>query len=476
MNLKLVFNFLGRILLYFTLILLVPLAVAVYYGEPPDPFIIAQLISIIFGILFMAIKPESDLLRYKEGLAIVGLGWLFVSIIGSIPFVVIGVHPVDAFFESMSGFTTTGATIFDVVETLPKSILFWRSLTQWLGGMGIIVLFVAIFPAMAKKGEALFQAEYPGVTLGKLKPRVEDTAIILYIIYVFYTLLEAGILYALGLPAFDAITHAFTTLSTGGFSTHTSSIAYFNNPLIEGVIVFFMVIGGTNFALHYYLFKERKRIYKDPEFKTYISVIAIATLILTIVNLEKFDIFNSFRYSIFQTVALITTTGYTTYDFDTWSDGAKAVLLLLMFIGGSSGSTAGGIKVIRLYLLIRYSILQILKVAEPRTARIVKYGEDVIKKDVLDEVAAFFILYIIIFAVSSVLIALSGFDMVTSASAVAATIGNVGPAMGLAGAAESYAAFPYHVKIILAIDMWIGRLEIFTVLALFIPYFWIKRW
>jgi trk system potassium uptake protein TrkH len=421
-------------------------------------------------------KAESDLLRYKEGLAIVGLGWLLVSLIGSIPFTAIGVHPCDAFFESMSGFTTTGATIFNSVEDLPKSILFWRSLTQWLGGMGIIVLFVAIFPAIAKRGEVLFHAEHPGLTLSKLKPRLRDTALILYGIYLFYTLLEAGILYLLGISAFDAITHAFTTLSTGGFSTHTNSIAYFNNPVVEAFIVLFMILSGTNFALHYYLLKERRAIFRDPEFKTYILVILLASLLLTAINLDRFDLLNSLKYSIFQGVTIVTTTGYTTYDFDAWSNGAKVVLLMLMFAGGCSGSTAGGIKVVRLYLLLRYAILQILKVAEPRTARSVKYGDVAINKDVLNKVVAFFILYILVFAISTALISISGFDLITSCSAVAAALSNVGPAMGLAGATETYFAFPYHIKLILAINMWVGRLEIFTVLALFIPYFWMKKW
>jgi trk system potassium uptake protein TrkH len=475
MNTKLVLNFLGRILLYFSAIFIFPILVALYYRELYIPFAVPAIISVFFGLILMMLKPEGDILRYEEGLAIVGLGWLFVSLVGSIPFALMGVPPLDAFFESMSGFTTTGATIFNAVETLPKSILFWRSLTQWLGGMGIIVLFVAVFPAMAKKGEALFHAEHPGVTLSKLKPRLRDTAVILYGIYLFYTLLEAGLLYILGISAFDAITHAFTTLSTGGFSTHTRSIAYFNNPAIEVLIVLFMLVGGTNFALHYYLLKGR-RIYRDPEFKAYISIIILASLLLTAINLNGLGLIDSLRHSIFQSITVITTTGYTTYDFDQWSNGAKAIILMLMFVGGSSGSTAGGMKVIRLYILIRYAILQILKVAEPRTARTVKYGEDVIKKDILDGVAAFFILYVLIFVASTVLISLAGFDLLTSASSVAATIGNFGPAMGLAGAAESYAAFPCYVKLILAINMWVGRLEIFTVLALFIPYFWMKKW
>jgi len=476
MNFKLILRFLGKILVYYSAILLIPALIANYYNEPYTPFLISAAISLVTGILFHFLKPESEVFRYKEGLAIVGMGWFLISIFGSLPYIMSGVHPVDSFFESMSGFTTTGATIFDKIEELPKSIIFWRSFTQWLGGMGIIALFVAIFPAMAGKSETLFYAEYPGVTLEKLKPRLEDTAMILYGIYLFYTLLEFAILYLLGVPAFESINHSFTTLSTGGFSSHTASISYYNSAAIDSVIVIFMMIAGTNFALHYYLLSQRRGIYKDPEFKAYIFIFLIASISIILLNLKTYNIFESIRYSVFQVVSIATTTGYTTADFDTWSSGAKIILLTLMFIGGSSGSTAGGIKVLRIYLLVKYSIIQILKVAEPRTARTVKFGDKAIQKNILDETIAFFILFIMIFAVSSIILSLSDYDLVTSFSSVAACLGNIGPALGLAGASESYSFFSYHVKIILALDMWIGRLEIFTVLALFMPQFWMKKW
>lgn len=476
MNIRLVLNFLGKILVYFTGILIIPLIIALYYGESYMPFIVPMIVSVLLGGLFIFLKPESEVFRYKEGLAIVGLGWFLISLISSLVFMTIGVHPVDALFESMSGFTTTGATIFDSIESLPMSVLFWRNFTQWLGGMGIIVLFVAIFPAMASKSETLFHAEYPGVTLEKLKPRLEDTALILYSIYFSFTILIIGILYILGVPVFDSVIHAFTTISTGGFSNHTESIAYFNNGLVEAVITFFMIIAGTNFALHYYLLKERKPIFRDPEFKVYLMILVSASAIIILLNLNSLGYLDSVRYSIFQVVSISTTTGYTTADFDTWSSGAKIILLTLMLIGGSSGSTSGGMKVTRIYILVKYAFIQILKVAEPRTARTVKYGDNVIKKDILNQTAGFFILYILVFAVSAILIAMSNFDFLTTVSSVAACISNIGPAMGLAGASESYAFFPYHIKVILLLNMWIGRLEIFTVLTLFMPQFWMRKW
>ncbi|RLI74451.1 TrkH family potassium uptake protein [Archaeoglobales archaeon] len=476
MNTRLVFNFLGRILIFFSLMLLLPIAVSIYFQESYYPFILAMVFSLTIGAILYFFKPKNEILRYKEAFAIVALGWLSVSIIGCIPYLVIGVNFIDSFFESMSGFTTTGASIFDKPEDLPKSILFWRALTQWLGGMGIIVLFVAVLPSVARKGAALFQAEYPGVELERIKPRLRDTALILYSIYLLFTISEFSLLYMLGLTPFDAITHTFTTLSTGGFSTHSESIAYFKNPAVEAVIAIFAAIGGMNFAIHYHLLRGEWRYLRDMELKVYIFILLLATIILAILNLEKFGILESLRYSTFQAISIMTTTGYTTYDFDKWNDGARLILLILMFIGGCSGSTGGGMKITRIYILTKYSILQVFKAAEPRIARTIKYGDIVIKKDMVDDVVAFFILYITIFIFSTLFITTSGFDIITSASAVAANIGNVGPALGLAGASETYSAFPLYVKLILIMDMWIGRLEIFTVLSLFVPSFWREKW
>jgi trk system potassium uptake protein TrkH len=477
MNVPLVLNLLGRICIYFSLIFSVPIATAAYYGENLLPFLIAAATSFTVGLILSIMKPESEVVKYREGYAIVGLGWLIVSIIGALPYMYIGVSPLDAFFEAMSGFTTTGATIFDTVEDLPRSILLWRSLTQWLGGMGIVVLFVAIFPAIAKMGEPLLHAEVPGIRLSKLKPKLKDTAILLYTAYFVFTVLEISLLYILGLDFYDAINHAFTTLSTGGFSTHTQSISYYNNPAVESVITLFMFIGGANFALLYFLLRGNFRIIRDAEFRVYAFILSMAVLVLAILNLDTYSsIIESIRYSVFQAVAIMTTTGYTTYDFDTWNDSAKLVLLILMFVGGSSGSTAGGIKAGRMYLLTIYSIIQIQKAAEPRRARVVKFGGEVIKSELLDEVAAFFVLYIVIFVISVFLVSISGLDMITSISAVAATINNVGPALGAAGASETYSALPWFAKLILSIDMWMGRLELFAVISLFIPTFWREKW
>ncbi len=478
MNLRLTVSILGKLLMLFSFSFTLPLIAAYIYGEPYFPFLVPAALSLFVGLLMgYGIKTDTELesLRHKESFAIVGLIWLLMSIFGSVPYALFGINGVDAFFESMSGFTTTGASVL-TPEELPKSLLLWRSLTQWIGGMGIIVLFLAIFPNVAKRSTVLFQAEYPGVSLSKIKPRIRDTALSLYKVYLLLTVAEIALLYALGLSLFDAVNHTFTTLSTGGYSTHSESIAFFNDVRVEAVIAFFAFLGGTNFALIYFLLSGKPVMFKNTEFRSYVFFLLVASVLIAAINLERYSISESLRYSIFQAISIMTTTGFTTADFDTWSDSAKLILLILMFIGGSSGSTGGGIKVIRIYLLMKYAIHQILRAAEPRTVRAVKFEGKAIKKEVLDDIAAFFVLYILIFAISSVLVSLSGYDIVTSLSATAATLGNVGPGLGLAGAAENYASFPQPTKVLLSLNMWIGRLEIFTVVSLLIPTFWRERW
>ncbi len=478
MNVRLVLNLIGKLLVMFSASFSLPLAVSFIYKEPYEPFLIAAGLALASGILLIfasRTKSEFESIRQREGFAVVALIWLLMSVFGAIPYLFYEVTAVDAFFESMSGFTTTGASVL-TPEKYPKSLLLWRGMTQWIGGMGIIVLFLAIFPNVARKSATLFQAEYPGVTLSKIKPRIRDTAISLYKVYLALTVAEIALLYVLGLPLFDSVAHTFTTLSTGGYSTHSESIAYFSSPQVEAVIALFAFLGGSNFALLYMLSRGKAEILKNTEFRAYTAFIVISSLILAFLNLERYGLLDSLRYSTFQAISIMTTTGFTTADFDEWSDSAKMVLLLLMFIGGSSGSTGGGIKVVRVYLLIKYAIQQILRAAEPRRVRAVKFEGKVVKKEILDDIAAFFILYVFIFAISSLLLSICGYDIVTSISATAATLGNVGPGMGLAGAIENYAPFPDHVKILLSLNMWVGRLEIFTVASIFIPSFWKERW
>ncbi len=471
-----VLRLLGQLLSFFSLSFLLPTLVAIYYGESPLPFVLSLAIAMLAALFMLAAFGRADIesVRAKEAFAFVAIAWLLVSLFGSLPYVFSGINPVDAFFESISGFTTTGASVL-IPEELPRSLLLWRSQTQWMGGMGIIVLFLAVIPSVAK-AHFIFQAEYPGVTLEKLKPRIRDTALTLYKVYLLLTAIEIAMLVALGVTPFDAVCHTFTTLSTGGYSTHSESVAYFNDPRVEAVIAFFAFLGGTNFALIYFAIKRDFRILRDAEFRAYVLILAMAIITLTLINLERLEILESIRYSAFQAVSIMTTTGFTTYDFDEWSDAAKIILLVLMFVGGCSGSTAGGMKVVRIYMLVTHSLQRVLKAAEPRTVRAVRYGDRVVKRETIEDVAAFFVLYILIFVLSSVAVSLSGYDMLTSISATAATLGNVGPGMGLAGASEIYRHFDSHLKILLSINMWLGRLELFTVLAIFIPSFWREKW
>ncbi len=470
MNLKMVLNTLGKMLIATSGLLTIPLVIALYFGEDLMPFIYPITISFVIGTVLILKTPESDLVRFKESFAIVGLGWLIVSLIGAIPYMVIGFTPVNAFFESISGFTTTGASIVDHPEALPKSILFWRSMTQWVGGIGIVMLFLLIFPTMAKG--VVFQAEYPGITLSKIKPRIRDTAIRLYGIYVLLTGLEAILLTFLGVPIFDSINHAFTTLSTGGYSTHSESISFFKNPSVEFVIMTFAFLGGANFSIYYYVMHRNFKVLKDTEFKIYVTLTGFLIVVITLLNLKTYGLLDSLRYSSFQVICVLTTTGYTTADFDEWCNGSKMLLLILMFIGGCSGSTAGGMKVIRFYIISRYAIDQILRSAEPKVVKVIRYGETTLRREIVESVIAFFIIQVLVFTISSVVLSLSGYDILTSVSATASCLGNVGPGMGLAGASETYSHFPDIVKLLLCFDMWVGRLEIYTVLALFIPSFW----
>ncbi len=490
---KVVFSFLGRLIALFSVTLLVPCFAAYLLEEDLTPYIYTMFISMFLGIFFYISSrgekshrfvksfpylydfSDFDTIKPKEAFTFVSISWLFIAFISSIPYIFNGVNPIDAFFEAMSGLTTTGASVL-IPEELPRSLLLWRSFTQWLGGIGVIVLFLIIFPSLTRRTAMIFKAEYPGITLDRLKPRIRDTALAIFLLYLFLTILEILILRFLGLDLFDSIVHTFSNISTGGFSTHSESIAYFNNVLVEVTIILFMIVGGTNFGLLYFAFKSNMKILRNSEFRFYIFLLFSASLILTIINSRNFDFLDSLRYSTFQAVSMMTGTGFTTYDFDTWTDPAKFILLVLMFIGGCSGSTTGGIKVIRILLLIKYSIWRILRAAEPRTLRIVKYNDFAVSEDVLEDVAAFFTLYIFLFLISSFIITISGYDLLTSLSASAATLSNVGPGMGLFGASETYASLAAHLKLLLCLNMWIGRLEIFAVLILFTPFYWKEGW
>ncbi len=414
-------------------------------------------------------------LSLVESFSLVALAWLAAGLFGALPYYFYGVFPggyVDAFFESVSGFTTTGATLISDIESLPRGLLFWRSLTQWLGGMGIVVLFLAVMPRFGFKGLTAFRAELPGPMADRVLPRVVETARRLWLIYVALTVLQASLLKLSGLGAYDALSHALTTMPTGGFSTYNASIAALNNPMAEIIIIIFMVAAGVNFALYFGLLRGDFKVFKNQEFKFYLAVIAVA-LTLVALNLTYQGggehLPTTIRESAFQVVSITTTTGYATANFDAWPYFSRALLFFLMFLGGCGGSTGGAMKQIRLMLMVKYALRELNRMVHPSAVSSVKIGGQVFPEDALRGVMGFSFLYIFFFVGSTLILSGMGLDFTTSSSAVAATLGNVGPGLGLVGPLHTYEAIPVAGRTLLTVMMILGRLEIYTVLILFLP-------
>ena len=468
MNLGIIFNVLGGLLRFLGLIMAIPLFVAIYYGESPQPFVFAVVITGVTGFLLSYKYHAEGDWKKREGFAIVAFGWLAAALFGSIPFMLDGIAPINAIFESMSGFTTTGATVLIDLESHSRSILFWRSMTQWIGGMGIIMLFIAILPKLGVAGRQLFRAEAPGPTEDKIRPRIRETAKILWMVYVIISAIEVAVLMLAGMNGYDAVTHTFTTMACGGFSPYAASVAEFQSPLIEGIITLFMFIAGANFALHYKtLYSNHKSLLEDNEFKFYLLIVTLATFLLTLSLWRNMGdtLATSFRYAIFQVVSIVTTTGYATVDFDLWADSSKMVLLSVMFIGGCAGSTAGGIKVIRIQVLLKKGLQELYRLLHPRAVKKIKINQKVVSEAVSTSILGFFFLYIVVFVIVSIVLTYFGIDIISSISAVASTLGNIGPGMELVGPLNSYLPMPDMVKILLSFCMIMGRLEIYTILV-----------
>jgi len=477
MNVKIVLNVLGGLLRLLGILMIIPLLVALYYGDPLYPFVVAVAVSGLTGIMLSFKYKSDEEWKQREGFAIVAFGWLAVAVFGAIPFVLDGIPPLNALFESMSGFTTTGATVLVDIESHSKSILFWRSMTQWLGGMGIIMLFIAILPKLGVAGRQLFRAEAPGPTEDKLKPRIRETAKILWMVYVVISIIEVAVLLVAGLSLYDAVTHTFTTMACGGFSPYADSIAAFNSPLVEAIITLFMFVAGANFALHYrMLYVDKKSLVKDNEFKFYSAILIAATVLLTILLCRDMgeNVFGSLRYAAFQVVSITTTTGFATNDFNLWSDSARMVLLAVMFVGGCAGSTAGGIKVVRVLLLLKYARRELFKSIHPKAVKSIKFNNKTVPDDILHSIVSFVVIYFLIFCISSGILAVLGMDIISSVTASIATLGNIGPGLNLVGPMANYDVVPSLGKLILIGNMWIGRLEVFTVIVMLTPEFWKK--
>lgn len=476
MNIKIVFYVLGGLLRLLGILMVIPLGVAYYYGESITPFLVSIVITVLTGLILLSYKTDEEWMR-KEGFAIVGLGWLAAAVFGSIPFMLEGISPLNALFESMSAFTTTGSTILTDIESYPKGILFWRGMMQWLGGMGIIVLFIAILPKLGVAGRQLFRAEAPGPTEDKLKPRIRETARILWMVYFVISFAQVIALLLAGLSLYDAVNHTFTTMACGGFSNYGRSIEAFNSPLVEFIITFFMFAAGANFALHYRaIYVDKNFLLKDDEFRFYTALVLSATGLLTLLLYRDLGtgLFDSFRLSIFQVVSIMTTTGYATTDFNLWSESGKMVLLLVMFIGGCAGSTGGGIKVVRILMLLRHGRIELFKALHPRAVKSVKFNNKNVPDEVINSIFSFVVIYLLIFISSALILSVLGMDIITSITASIATLGNIGPGFNVVGPMASFDPIPPLGKLVLIANMWIGRLEVYTVILLFTPEFWNK--
>lgn len=494
-NFKIIAHLLGVLLLFNGGLMLTAVLVSILTkdGATYSLALAAFLILGLGGLITLATRSDQLQIYRREGYLIVTLGWLTMALTGMLPYLFTGSLSSfsAAFFETISGYTTTGASVIANVEALPEGLLFWRSMTHWIGGMGIIVLALAILPLLGIGGMQLFTAEAPGPSGDKLHPRITDTAKRLWLIYLGYTLAEIAMLYFAGMSLFDAVNHAMSTLSTGGFSTKNNSLAFWNDtPLIQYIVIFFMLVAGSNFVLSYFAFTGKlQSIFKDEEWKTYLGFIIVFTLLsCTLLYYYQFplgegftypQVYGSvesyFRHSLFQVTALITTTGFVSADLVTVFPLLTVLLFGLMFLGGSAGSTSGGIKIVRHLLMIRSGFLEFKRALHPNAIIQTRYNNKVVNEKIVYNILGFFILYMLSFIIGTLGFALMGFDFTSALGVAAATLGNVGPALGVFGPDATYAALPGYGQLWAALLMLIGRLELFTVLILFTPFFWGKR-
>ena len=495
LNYKIIFHFFGLLLLFNGGFMLLSSLVSLIYKDGVTfELFLSGVVTLIVGVFVMvSTRNHSKEMNKREGYIVVTFGWIVMALSGTLPYVFTESIPqfTNAFFETMSGYTTTGASILNDIESIPKGVLFWRSLTHWIGGMGIIVLAIAILPLLGIGGMQLFAAEAPGPSADKLHPRIKDTAKRLWLIYVSYTVAELILLKVAGMSFFDAINHALCTLSTGGFSTKNASIAHWNGqPIIQYIIIVFMFLAGTNFVLSYFAFKGKvQKIINDEEFKLYFKFIVIFTLIAAVIIYFRADISASsiahpmvwgeaesaFRHGLFQVLAIITTTGFVTADYTMWTPFLIVFFFGLMFLGGSAGSTSGGVKVVRHLVLIKNGFLEFKRTLHPNAVLPVRYNKKAISGDIVFNILAFFILYMLSFIVGSLVFSMMQIDFESAIGLAASSLGNVGPALGDFGPVNNYSALPNLGKWWCSFLMLIGRLELFTVLILFTPFFWRNR-
>ncbi|MFO7556782.1 MAG: TrkH family potassium uptake protein [Desulfobacterales bacterium] len=477
-----ILNIVGMLIFFLGICMMFPLFFGLYYGDQSVPPLIKSMgITISSGAaLILCFRgAKVPYISHREGMAIVAIGWTAIGFFGAFPFY-LGPEVetfVDAFFESVSGFTTTGSSILTNIEAVSKGLLFWRSLIQWLGGMGIIVLSVAILPFLGVGGMQLYKAEVPSPVPDKLRPRIRDTAMILWKVYAMFSLLQIFLLLFGGMDLYDALSHAFTTMPTGGFSTKNASIAHYDSVYIDSVIIFFMLVAGINFSLHYQFLRGKPlAFWKNSECRFFIGTVIflIAIVVFNVYGSVYETIGQALHHGTFQVVSIVTTTGYATADFEQWPAMSQLILILCMFLGASAGSTGGGMKCVRVMLYLKYCYKELFLLVHPRAVKQIKIGGVPVPDDVVRSVLGFMGLYVGLFAFSTVLIAGMGVDFITSLASVAATIGNIGPGLGMVGPTDNFAQIPYLGKWLLIWCMLLGRLEIFTVIILFVPEFWRK--
>lgn len=495
LNFKIIFHFFGLLLLFNGGFMLLAALMSFIYKDGVTTQILSSgvLVVIAGGIMMTATKNHKKELNKREGYLVVSFGWIVMALTGTIPYLLTESIPsfTNAFFETMSGYTTTGASILNDIESLPEGILFWRSLTHWIGGMGIIVLAIAILPLLGIGGMQLFAAEAPGPNADKLHPRITDTAKRLWLIYFGYTAAETILLQVAGMSFFDAINHSLCTLSTGGFSTKNASVAFWNGqPVIQYIIIVFMFLAGTNFVLSYFAFKGKvQKAIKDEEFKLYFKFIALFTIIAALIiyfradfSLSTIDhpmVFGkgeaSIRHALFQVIAIITTTGFVTADYTLWTPFLLVFFFGLMFLGGSAGSTSGGVKVVRHMIMIKNGFLEFKRALHPNAVLPVRYNKKSVSGHIVFNILGFFILYMISFIVGALVFSMFQIDFESAIGLSASSLGNVGPALGNFGPVNNYSELPALGKWWSAFLMLIGRLELFTVLILLTPFFWRNR-
>lgn len=471
----------GLLLVCVGLCMSFPLAWGWYHDDKSvTPLALSLCVTVLAGALLMLgfRRPGPLAINHREGMVIVALGWAACACFGALPFALGGFDSfTDAFFESMSGFTTTGASILSDIEAQPRGLLLWRSLTHWLGGMGIIVLTIAILPFLGVGGMQLYKAEVPGPVADKLQPRIKDTAMSLWKVYVLFTAALVGLLMLGGMDVFESVCHAFGTMGTGGFSTRNASIAAYDSAYIDAVITVFMLLAGINFALHFQMFRGRPlALWRDPEFRFFGALfLALTAVVALSVHESSYPSWaDALRFASFQVASILSTTGYATADYELWMPLPQGLLLLCMFVGGCAGSTSGGIKCMRIMLLFKHAYRELFRLVHPRAVLSLKFGSRPVKDEVLAGVWGFFALFMLLFVLSGLALAALGVDLLTAFTAVAACIGNIGPGLGEVGPLDNFAAIPALGKWVLSFCMLLGRLEIYTVLVLFVPEFWRK--